>query len=133
MIRGSCLCRAVQFQIEGPVGPASHCHCTMCQKAHGAACGSYAIVKSADFRLLSGEKQIRRYESSRGVVRTFCGTCGSTLQWLRLSNPGQMDIALGVLDGDPGVRPSKHIYVASKAPWVDITDQLPQHAEGGPS
>lgn len=133
MIRGSCLCRAVRFQIEGAIGPASHCHCSMCRKAHGAACGTYAIARTADFRLLSGEKEIRRYESSPGVVRTFCGVCGSTLQWMRLSQPAQMDIALGVLDDDPGVRPSKHIYAASKAPWVEINDVLPVHAEGGPS
>jgi len=61
-------------------------------------------------------------------VRTFCARCGSTLQWLRESKPDVVDVALGVLDDDPGVRPSHHIFVASKAPWHEITDNLPQHA-----
>ena len=40
-----------------------------------------------------------------------------------------MDVALGVLDDDPGIRVPCHIFVASKAPWFEITDGLPQHAE----
>ena len=45
--------------------------------------------------------------------------------------PGNVFVALGVLDDDPGVRPAMHIYVGSKAPWVEIADGLPQHAKVG--
>jgi len=128
MIRGSCLCGEVRFEISGALSGASHCHCSMCRKAHGAAFGTYAAARAADFRIVSGEDRIVRYRSSAGIVRTFCARCGSTLQWLRESKPEIVDIALGVLDDDPGVRPASHIYVASKAPWHEITDRLPQHA-----
>ena len=131
MIRGSCLCGDVRFEISGVLKGASHCHCSMCRKAHGAAFGTYAAAKAADFRVVSGENRITRYRSSPGAVRTFCARCGSTLQWLRESKPDVVDVALGVLDDDPGVRPSYHIYVGSKAPWHEITDNLPQH-EGLP-
>jgi len=30
---------------------------------------------------------------------------------------------------DPSIRPSEHIYVGSKAPWFEITDELPQFDE----
>ena len=33
--------------------------------------------------------------------------------------------------GDPGVRPESHIFVGSKAPWFEITDDLTQY-EGYP-
>ena len=128
MIRGSCLCGGVRFEIDGPLKGASHCHCSMCRKAHGAAFGTYAAAKAADFRVVSGENRITRYRSSAGIVRTFCARCGSTLQWLRESKPDVVDVALGVVDGDPGVRPLHHIYVGSKAPWHEITDDLPQYA-----
>lgn len=130
MIRGGCLCGEVRFEITGPMTGAAHCHCSMCRKAHGAAFGTYAAVKAADFRLVSGEDRITRYRSSPGVSRTFCSRCGSSLQWLKDSKPDVVEIALGVIDGDPGVRPSCHIFVASKAPWYDITDSLPQHPTG---
>ena len=127
MIRASCLCGDVRFEIGGVMSGASHCHCSMCRKAHGAAFGTYAAVKAADFRVVSGAKHVTRYQSSPGIVRTFCARCGSTLQWLRESKPEIVDVALGILDDDPGVRPDRHIYVGSKAPWHEITDRLPQH------
>jgi hypothetical protein len=133
MILGSCLCGGVRFEIDGALGQASHCHCSMCRKAHGAAFGTYAICRSDRFHLRSGAELVRRYESSPGIERTFCATCGSTLQWRRKDKPEEFDIALGLMDDDPGVRPSKHIYVGSKAPWFEITDDMPRHAEGGPS
>ena len=129
MIRGSCLCKGVRFEIDGELTPATNCHCAMCRKAHGAAFGTYAGFKASQFRLLAGAALIKRYQSSPGIVRTFCANCGSTLQWLRESKPEEMDIALGTLDDDPGVRPAMHIYVGSKAPWHEIADGLPQYEE----
>ena len=38
-------------------------------------------------------------------------------------------VALGALFAPPRTRPTKHIFVGSKAPWFEITDDLPQHAE----
>jgi hypothetical protein len=128
MIRGSCLCRDVRLEIYGKLSRVSHCHCSMCRKAHGATFGTYAAVNAADFRFVSGQNRITRYRSSPGVVRTFCARCGSTLQWLREATPEIVDVALGVLDDDPGVRPSHHLFVGSKAPWHEISDHLPQHA-----
>ncbi len=40
-----------------------------------------------------------------------------------------MRIPIGTLDNDPGIKPSVHIFVASKAPWFEITDSLPQYPE----
>jgi hypothetical protein len=40
-------------------------------------------------------------------------------------------IRLGLLDDDPGRRSLAHFHVASKAPWFEIADALPQFA-GGP-
>ena len=127
MIRGSCLCGSIRYEIRGPLGPASHCHCSMCRKAHGAAFGTYARVQQGDFALLSGAEDIASYPSSPGIARTFCRKCGSTLQFIRESRLHAFALALGTLDDDPGIRPAMHIHVESKAPWFDIDDGLPQH------
>jgi hypothetical protein len=129
MIRGSCLCRAIRYEIEGPIGEAGHCHCSMCRKAHGAAFGTYARVAWRDFKLLEGADQITRYASSPGIERSFCRRCGSTLQYLTASTPDTFALALGTLDDDPGVRPTSHIFVNHKAPWFEITDRLRQYPE----
>jgi hypothetical protein len=41
--------------------------------------------------------------------------------------PTIFNLALGTLDADPGIRPEAHWHVASKAPWFQITDDLPQY------
>jgi hypothetical protein len=129
MLRGSCLCGAVRYEIRGPIIRASHCHCTMCRKAHGAAFATYGRVERKDFVLVSGE--IASYHSSPGVERTFCKRCGSSLQFISDKRPTTLGIALGTLDDDPGIQGSLHIFVDSKAPWYPITDDLPKHAERG--
>jgi len=48
------------------------------------------------------------------------------------SDPWKVPIQAGALDGDPGIRVTQHIFVASKAPWIEITDALPQFAEYAP-
>jgi hypothetical protein len=39
---------------------------------------------------------------------------------------------VGTLDDDPGQRVQGHVFVGSKAPWVEITDDLPQFEEYPP-
>jgi hypothetical protein len=34
----------------------------------------------------------------------------------------RISVRLGALDGDPKIRPSRHSYVDSKAPWDEIPD-----------
>ena len=131
MIRGSCLCGRVRYEIRGALGPASHCHCSMCRKAHGAAFGTYSRVERRDFRFVSGEDDVQAYASSPGIARSFCRHCGATLQYITDATPGSFALALGTLDDDPKVRPESHIFVRSKAPWFEITDTLPQHMDDG--
>ena len=34
-------------------------------------------------------------------------------------------VALATLDQDPGVRPDRHAFIADKALWFTVTDDLP--------
>jgi hypothetical protein len=132
MLKGSCLCKAVSYEIEGPLEGARNCHCSMCRKAHGAAFRSRASVRSRDFRWVTGESLITWYESSPGTHRGFCSRCGSPLLSRFDAHPASYGLQLGCLDSDPGVRPSMHIFTGSKAPWFEITDPLPCFEAGPP-
>jgi hypothetical protein len=130
-LTGSCLCGDVAFEIEGPVEPLSHCHCSMCRKSHGAAFASYIAAPKSGFRWLRGAERIRRYESSPNAWRPFCSRCGSSLP----AAPEGMDrvfVPLGLLADDPKVAPSHHFFIGSKAPWYEIADGLPQFDEYPP-
>jgi hypothetical protein len=125
MIRGSCLCGAIRFEID-KVLALTHCHCVNCRKLSGAAFGTYAHVKTKYFRFVSGEDHTTAYESSPGSFRLRCKTCGCNA-------PGKapyletVSVPAGLLDDDPGVRPMLHVFASSCAPWWTIADDLPRH------
>ena len=126
VLRGSCLCGKVQYEIRGPLRSVRNCHCSMCRKFHGAAFRTRASVSTADFSWLSGEHLLTRYPSSPGEIKTFCSVCGSNLVTYFETAPDWLGFPLGTLDDDPGVKATCHVFVGSKAPWHDITDDLPQ-------
>ncbi len=125
MIKGSCLCGKVKFEISGEISLMANCHCSMCRKNHGAPYVTYAGVDASQLSWVQGEDLIADYQSSEKVHRGFCRECGSNLP-LPGESGGQIFIPAGSLDDDPGVKPQVHIFVASKAPWVEINDDLPQ-------
>jgi hypothetical protein len=129
MLRGSCLCGGVQYEITGALSGALNCHCSMCRKAHGAAFRSRAQVRAVEFRWLKGEELVTYFESSPGNHRGFCRVCGSPLLSRFDQNPSFYGLPLGALDDDPQVRPTLHVFVGNKAPWYEITDNLPQFQE----
>lgn len=130
-LSGSCLCRGVEYEIQGELGDIYHCHCSMCRKLHAAAFRTSCRIRSADWKTLKGEELIRFYESSPGEHKAFCSVCSSSLFTRFDAKPDVYGFPLGTLDTEPGARPGRHVFVASKAPWFEITDDLPQHDEFG--
>jgi hypothetical protein len=124
MNRGSCLCGAVQFE-AGPFDSMVHCHCSMCRKHHGAMFATFLGGKADAFRWVSGADQVVTYQSSPNGLRPFCRTCGSVLPVV-LPTLGMCFVPAGNLEGDPGMRPQRHMFAASGAAWFPITDALPQ-------
>ena len=123
MIRGSCLCGAVRFEIGGRPSTFSYCHCSRCRKSEGVF-AAVLVGKAEDFRLLAGEEHVRRYvpPAPWTHARAHCDICGSALGELTVGN--SYVVAASTLDDDPGVRPTAHLNVASKPAWCDIDDDL---------
>jgi len=130
MLRGSCLCGGVRYEVVGAARVMYHCHCSTCRKANGAAAATNMIVPQADFRLVTGAERLASYESSPGKRRYFCSACGSPLYSHAAATADVVSLRCGTLDDDPPLRPSAHIHVASKAPWREIADALPQLPRG---
>lgn len=130
MHAGSCLCGSVQYLIRGELGSAVFCHCARCRKANGSAFAVNAAVAEADFEVSRGQTLLKSFSTAEGVHRLFCGECGSPIVSKRDSMPGVLRLRVGTLDTPIGdSRPNAHIFVASKAEWDEIHDELPQFAE----
>jgi hypothetical protein len=108
----------------------AHCHCTMCRKAHGAAFVTWAGIKRVDFKLLSGEAELRTYRSSQTAVRRFCGRCGTMLFFEGERWPDEVHVARAMLEGDVPP-PAAHVFWDDRVPWVELHDGLPRR--GGPT
>ena len=130
VVRGSCLCGGVRFEVEPPFLRASHCHCSRCRKHSGAFGGTQGRVPRERFRLLAGEELIRVYKPEGGMVKAFCSTCGSSLFGGTWPDGPEVSIRLGSLDDDPDIRPQYHQFVDSRAPWFELPDDgLPRYPE----
>ena len=130
MIRGSCLCGGVRFEIDRAVGPFELCHCPRCRKVSGSAFAAGLGVRVQDFRWRSGTELIRIFEAPIGerppaYRAAFCSQCGSPVPDLP-ARATWFEIPAGLLDDDPTLRPDKHIFVECKSPWFFIADPLPQ-------
>ena len=128
--RGSCLCGAIEFEVDGFL-PAAHCHCAMCRKFHGAAFATIVSVSRNQFRWIQGEADLKSYTADNDTTRSFCRHCGSSLMFSSPRAPqDEIEIAMGCLDGPVPVVPNGHIFVGSAANWTVIADDLPQHEQG---
>ena len=128
-IQGSCLCGGVAFEIDEASGPFELCHCNRCRKASGAAAMPGLTVKRAHFRFLRGEDLIRTFVApilyAPPPYQThFCSVCGSPVPRPH-ADADEVELAAGLLDGDPGIKPDKHIFVEHLPAWDSLTDTLP--------
>lgn len=129
---GGCLCGAVRFRIDLPAKWCAHCHCSMCRRAHGAAFVTWVGSEIGRFRLLSGEKELRRYQSSARATRSFCGRCGTMLFFESDRWPGEIHVTLAHLDSAEGLVPQAHAYWSSRVTWADFSShELPKVEPAG--
>ncbi|HUP21363.1 MAG TPA: GFA family protein [Thermoanaerobaculia bacterium] len=126
MVRGSCLCRGVSWEIAGRLSQMSHCHCSRCRREHGSAFATYAGTREEGLRWTRGKDLVATFQSSPTVTRVFCSVCGSVVP--ERFGSEQVSVPAGCLDDDPGCRPGAHIFAASKASWYEIpNDGLPRY------
>jgi hypothetical protein len=129
MINGRCNCGKVQYEVTGELVDFCHCHCSICRKLHGAAFVSWGGVARDEFSLTCAEGDLKTYAFSDQADSIFCSHCGSRM-WVDFKpEPDMMYITLGTVDGEVDCPPGFHQFVGSKAPWFEITDDLPQHKD----
>ena len=120
VLTGGCNCGGVRFEITEPLGRASYCHCTRCQRRTGTAASAQARVEPGSLRILQGEELGRSWKPPDGWAKAFCSACGSAL-WSQ-NEEGVGGVRLGAIDGDPGVRPEYRQFVAYAAVWEPLPD-----------
>jgi hypothetical protein len=128
MLSGQCLCGDVEYEVADAFAYALNCHCSQCRRTTGSAFKPLAGIERDRLRIKKGEANLLKYGDSEQAHDAHCGRCGSLLYSV-VREGAFVHVALGTLVDEPGIRPSAHIFVGSKAPWYTITDDLPQYQE----
>jgi hypothetical protein len=127
VLTGGCECGAVRYRVADEFLYAMNCHCSRCRAATGTAFKALAGIEREKLEVTSGADRLFVY-GSEDLNDTRCGLCGSLL-FSVVRDGVYIHVAMGSLADEPTVRPTEHIFVGSKAPWFEITDDLPQHDE----
>ena len=126
-LAGRCFCGAVHYAVADEFVYAANCHCSNCRRTTGSAFKPFAGIEREKLVISEGGDNLMIFGDEDGHD-AHCKVCGSLLYSLVRSG-AFVHVAMGTLVDGPTIRPTKHIFVGSKAPWFTITDDLPQYEE----
>jgi hypothetical protein len=125
VLEGGCLCGKIRYRAAGQPYDITHCHCTLCRRASGAAFVTWFSVPARGFSFVRGAPA--RYASTPAALRTFCAACGTPLTFQLHSAPDEIDVTLCSLDDPNRLTPEDHTFVRNRLHWVALADGLPQY------
>ena len=113
---GGCYCGNVRYAISGTPEQSLVCHCPDCRRCAGAQSVGWLLVRSEQFSITAGTPT--SFNSSPGVIREFCGRCGTTLTWVGDKQPGRIDVTIGSLDQPNQFPPTRAVYRKHRVEWA---------------
>ena len=132
LLKGSCRCGAVSFEVEShtPV-PYQLCYCSICRKQQGG--GGFAINLGAENRTLKvkGKRSIGVYRAEivddehphceiSTAERNFCKKCGTALWVYDPTWPDHLHPFASAIDSElPVPKERTHVMLKYKATWVE--------------
>jgi hypothetical protein len=127
VLNGKCECGAVRYRVADAFRYAANCHCSNCRASTGSAFKPFAGIERDKLEVTDGANKLLTWGEADNN-HTRCAVCGSLLYSV-VRDGAFVHVALGSLSDEPSIRPTEHIFVGSKAPWFEITDELPQREE----
>ena len=126
IVKGSCECQGVVFELTGELRDVVFCHCSQCRKTSGHYWAATQVSKGN----LNSIKatSLSWFDSSDKARRGFCSVCGSSMFYER-KGIDKISVSAGSLEIPTSLDRMRHIYVASKGDYYDISDELPQFEE----
>lgn len=122
MLRGSCLCGAVEFEVDDPPETLSACHCVSCKKLSGGAGTVNVRVPPSAIRIVAGAELLETYQPAEGSAKTFCRSCGSNLFGGGWPHTERASVRATTFTEPLEAHVERHLYVRSVAPWETLPD-----------
>jgi len=118
--KGGCHCGRIRFEVEAPEDlEVNECNCSICRLTGHL----HLIVRKDDFRLISGEGDITKYQFNTGVAEHyFCANCGVKSFYIPRSNPDGYSVNARCLD--PGTVKSLTVDTFDGRKWEEHAHTL---------
>jgi hypothetical protein len=129
ILAGKCFCGAVAYTVTDEFVYAANCHCSNCRRTTGSAFKPFAGIERKKLILAKGHGYLMALGED-DCNDTHGKVCGF-LVYSVVRNGAYVHAAMETLVDAPTMRPNKHIFVGSKAPWFTVTDDLSQFDEHG--
>jgi hypothetical protein len=126
-IEGGCYCGAVRYAFTSAPLASMVCHCQSCRRIAGAPVVAWITVAKSDFRVTRGGTS--ELESSIGIRRTFCASCGTHLTYANAKYSEEIDLTTCTLDDPNAYPPAHHSWESHDLKWVRFGDGLPKYPE----
>lgn len=126
---GGCLCGAIRFEVQTEPLWIAHCHCHSCRHNTGSAVATFIGYRMEDVRWTEGARTY--FESSPGVKRGFCATCGTPMSYEGDRAPGETHLYIGTMDEPDKFPPRNHVFFEERIAWFDTADDAPRYPRFG--
>jgi hypothetical protein len=127
-LHGQCACSQIRFLVQDDFEYAFYCHCSRCRARTGSVFAAIAGISIDKVEVTAGHEYLLLEGECSDGYGARCRRCHSFL-FAAVRERKYLHISLGALVDTPSRVPDHHVYVASKAPWYQITDALPQYDE----
>ena len=114
-MKGGCHCGEIRFEVRGKPTWLGRCHCRDCQKISGSAFMAFAEYELHNVQFTKGTPT--SYKSSPKVTRTFCGKCGSPIEWKKDHTSDKTSLTLGLFDENPNFDDLDDLYEDKSSSW----------------
>lgn len=125
MLKGHCLCGAVQYRYLAPLFETIICHCKDCQQAQGSAFAFNSPLNKQYFIIDSGKHALKEYFHTPEKARVFCVECGSPIYSYRLDLPDVVRLRLGTVTEGLLPVPEKQYYTEHAHNFILIAQHQP--------
>ena len=120
MLKGQCLCGAIQYRYLAPVFETIICHCKDCQMAQGTVFAFNSPLDKQYFVIEQGKQYLKDYFHTPEKARVFCIECGSPIYSYRLDLPDVIRLRLGTVTEGTLPIPQQQFYTHQAFNFVKI-------------
>ena len=126
--QGRCMCGSVRFEYSGPENWCGHCHCESCRRNTSSPYTTFFGVPRNAYQFTGDAPSV--YNSSPGVRRLFCGSCGSPIAYESDRFPNEIHFYPACMENPEDYQPTHHVFCKEKLSWVKLGDDLPKYQQG---